>query len=339
MKICPICDQKIIGNWCNSCHRFVTPWDIGDNIHMNESHSRTHDADCDYHKPVPGTQYYWKSKQQSKQQPKQQSKRMKKSMSAFIIIYLIIIFGMIGVAESWQENQTSTSIKQQLSEWFSSAFGEDEDSGSHQNTSNQNSSNHQESVEIEPDSEHDYLLQFTPSDSETLAWGTVMVYYDAKDIHTLNQNCDYSHMSITADELLEQILPDVTGTNLQIANDFSEENMNYLMCNDYGQSTYFGTIDELTCDEYYLDIDSDTVTGQIHEISISTFDYKKNKDVCDNMIFAVLHHLSAGDVPDMDSLQQLLSNPGEYINQPFGNQMIMSIYIEEDRLDIYIYSE
>lgn len=52
VKICPICDGKVVGRWCNSCHRFVTPWEIKSDIHINESHSEKYDDLCEYHNPT-----------------------------------------------------------------------------------------------------------------------------------------------------------------------------------------------------------------------------------------------------------------------------------------------
>lgn len=50
MKLCPVCDQKIkSGTWCKNCKKFVKPYEIADDIHINESHSRGNDAGCDYH--------------------------------------------------------------------------------------------------------------------------------------------------------------------------------------------------------------------------------------------------------------------------------------------------
>lgn len=50
MKLCPVCDKKIkSGSWCKNCKKFVKPYEIADDIHINESHSRGNDAGCDYH--------------------------------------------------------------------------------------------------------------------------------------------------------------------------------------------------------------------------------------------------------------------------------------------------
>lgn len=50
MKLCPVCDKKIKnGTWCKNCKKFVKPYEIADDIHINESHSRGNDAGCDYH--------------------------------------------------------------------------------------------------------------------------------------------------------------------------------------------------------------------------------------------------------------------------------------------------
>lgn len=49
MKLCPICDSQMSGNWCKSCHRFVTPIVINTQIRLNAEHDMLHDDDCDFH--------------------------------------------------------------------------------------------------------------------------------------------------------------------------------------------------------------------------------------------------------------------------------------------------
>lgn len=50
MNLCPLCDRKLpVGTWCKNCKRFVKPYQISSDVHINESHSESQDADCDYH--------------------------------------------------------------------------------------------------------------------------------------------------------------------------------------------------------------------------------------------------------------------------------------------------
>lgn len=51
MKICPICDKKIDGNWCGSCFKLVTPIHINNGIYINERHPAQTNTNCDYHNP------------------------------------------------------------------------------------------------------------------------------------------------------------------------------------------------------------------------------------------------------------------------------------------------
>lgn len=49
MKLCPICDHELIGNFCPVCKRPVTkPLIISDGIYLNKSHSLP-DVNCEFH--------------------------------------------------------------------------------------------------------------------------------------------------------------------------------------------------------------------------------------------------------------------------------------------------
>lgn len=57
LKLCPICDSKIEGTWCKSCHRFVKPIEIKSNIYLNEPHNKYNDKGCEYHNPSQGSAF------------------------------------------------------------------------------------------------------------------------------------------------------------------------------------------------------------------------------------------------------------------------------------------
>lgn len=57
LKLCPICDSKIGGTWCKSCHRFVKPIEIKSNIYLNEPHNKYNDKGCEYHNPSQGSAF------------------------------------------------------------------------------------------------------------------------------------------------------------------------------------------------------------------------------------------------------------------------------------------
>ena len=51
MNLCSVCDKEIQGSWCKNCRRFVKTYTLPDDIYLNKSHDPHHDDDCTYHTP------------------------------------------------------------------------------------------------------------------------------------------------------------------------------------------------------------------------------------------------------------------------------------------------
>lgn len=54
MKLCPVCDQEVKGSWCKNCKKFVKPYELSKNAHINTLHDESNDPECDYHGTATG---------------------------------------------------------------------------------------------------------------------------------------------------------------------------------------------------------------------------------------------------------------------------------------------
>ena len=272
MKICPICDKKITGTWCRSCHRFVQPWVIKNDIYINERHGEAHHSECEYHNPVmqfdsqdymkPGYEQKIYGTIENRTEKKRNSEKKKKAgkpVKIIIIAYIVIfVLGVLGevVTELLDEFGGMENVVEAVSDFFGGK--EEESQGANHKTGKEGKE------EPTLSEEHEYLAAIEPAYSSEEEQDEIYYYYDVDDVKSLHHACDSTHMEDDMDSFMTkvaEVFPEYDFSQEQ----FSDETRNYRMVysGEY-EYVWFETVYQLECDDFLLYISADTSTNELH---------------------------------------------------------------------------
>ncbi|MDD6572984.1 MAG: hypothetical protein PUF12_11435 [Thermoflexaceae bacterium] len=312
MKICPICDNKISGTWCKNCHRFVKPWELKKDIYINETHSSSHDAGCEYHNPsisydrqeymqpgyenkvygnAAGTQQRQNTQQRQRTQQnnytqqnrstgarvngqKKSGSNVVKVVRWVIIIYVIIIF--LSVIASFIPVVESEFGS--FSNFIDEIIGDKEKKESVNTRAEEEVKNSSETLAVEVTEEnrekadHDFLSAITPVSTEKTEYGETYEYYDVSDVQSLNHACDAMHMDFTIDDFLDMMSAVFMDYDITMEG-HSDETMNYMV--DYSWDdpyVWFEAEFTAVCEEFTLVVSADTSTGEVHSYEFRAYD-------------------------------------------------------------------
>ncbi len=295
MKICPICDKKIISNWCGSCFRIVEPWTINDGIHMNERHYENIDMNCDYHNPK--IQY---SKQEYMQpgyeqkiygnvQPRQvkvaaptrnvsssrtvsvggSREKKKLGLGAKIAIgyFIFIILASVLPAVFAFVDAYESSSKEPEYPYLEEAAKEVESYNDYLAKT--------ESVEVEDMSgfyetfagtEYEALCGIEPVDVEKSFEGEysyTYYYFDGEDLKKVGLECDMDHIDLYYQDLMGLIDKVYPGYSFDYyVND--DNDYNYVAEEDGDIDSSFETYVTIENKDFMIDVSYDSATEKIH---------------------------------------------------------------------------
>lgn len=298
MKICPICDNKISGTWCKSCHRFVKPWELKKDIYINETHSSSHDAGCEYHNPsisydrqeymqpgyenkvygnATGTQQR-KHVQQNQPAGVKRNSQGKTGNNAARIVRIVVIVYVIIIFLSVIASFIPLVVKQfdSFSDFIGEIVGDNKKEESVNTRAEEEVKNSSEAWEVtqeeweEPD--HDFLSAITPVSTEKTEYGETYEYYDVSDVQSLNHACDAMHMDFTIDDFLDMMSAVLMDYDITMEG-HSDETMNYMA--DYSWDdpyVWFETEFTAVCEEFTLVVSADTSTGEVHSYEFRAYD-------------------------------------------------------------------
>lgn len=335
MNICPICDKKIVGTWCKSCHRFVTPWHLNDGIHINESHSAKHDEDCDYHNPVvtiKAPDYVQKTSSTTSgtnynSSNSKKSDRNKNNKTGKLLVSIYVFFIICGVLFSILAGFLEGASVESITDLFTGK--KEVETAEHKNA--------EFISDLKLDAKHQYLANVDVENWEEEAWGTVLCYYNPEKIEKLGVECDASHFDFNADEVFDYLKMITEDLNLEVYEDYSTSEMNYLMDNGEEQTTYFDVIDELANDTFFLDVDSDVVTGKVHEIYFCAKGSNGEKDECYVALFGILSFMDPKTYGTLEDVIALVKNPPEDMIEYQEEEYYISIHKDKElfTLDVF----
>lgn len=333
MKICPICEKEIEGNFCRYCFRFVTPWKLHDDIYINKSHSHRQDKNCDYHSPktvyskqeymqpgyenkiygsvTPNTQAAPKRKQTPSAVSNQPRTRKQKSTGnvkkgsgvkgyiVSVIILLILVF--LKLTDEGFIDFSDFS-------WF---HKEPEPDISYENPAEVSA------MEIEEEDEEDnhesiegYLKTISFVDTVSDHYGTYY-YYDPDDIVGLTEyHCDYGHFDMTVDEFEELLLDFFDEEPLEKAENREPQN-NYLVDDGYGNTViWLETEYEWDYGNFSVTFSADTASNELHEYE---FLCEKADDEFYNMIYRWCERQLPGRFDSGEDFKEALDEASGYL--------------------------
>lgn len=270
MKLCSICDRKIDGTWCKTCHRFVKTYELPEGIHFNESHDPANDANCTYHtggssqrstttgatvarsgSTTATRQTYTQTTTQSRTGTGTGKKKKGKGKLVVILVVLYFLFNLIGGLIP-----TITNCAGALSEEFKESFREEE----------KKEDPFRETPEQETGLAYEEKLaamdKLTPLD-ETEGDGYVFKYYDPRDIVTLGFACDEAHFDMTVpefDEWLEENWLD----EYELEEGISEYTNYYYEGETSTWLSFCLYRDYYADEEFSVRVDYDTATQKLH---------------------------------------------------------------------------
>ena len=281
MRLCSICDKKIEGSWCKTCHRFVKSYELSKGIYLNERHNPANDTGCTYHtdsnerstvQPKPsdtGTSTYptattartysttSSSTGSSVETQKKSGKKTGKIAAVIAVVYVII--SVVRVIAPLVINELSEEVEKFVEHY-------------------------EESPEIEPEIQpedisgqvdsyvRNVILQGTAPAEVVQEDGYSIKYYTPEEINKLEYPCDSLHFSMTYTEF-EKWLQKNWVSSFETEEDISQYN-NYCYEDEDGLWVQFSTYrDYCTTDDFAIRADFDTATGQLHAFGyVSTTD-------------------------------------------------------------------
>lgn len=299
MKLCPVCDRKLqTGTWCKNCKRFVKPYEISDGVHINESHSATSDADCDYHSTKQQYSKVFTAQDithqntntsmtaQTKADAEKQAKLIK------LIVKLVIFFWVFSIVVSVGTTIAGVLIKFDWAELFS------EDHEILQETPRSGISiedvdpekllaSKMEWLTFCEDLDLADLVGVTPSKYIEEEEGLVFFFSAQSLVDRAKVGCDMEHFSMTAAEV-DTFLPDLD-REFEVIDTVQDENENYLCVGEDFAFRSFATEVTYAVNSTYVFVEYDTVSEQLHQVDIMAEDCRELGSVaypfCQQLLF------------------------------------------------------
>lgn len=331
MKICPICEREIEGNFCRHCFRFVTPWKLHDDIYINKSHSHKQDKNCDYHNPntayskqeymQPGyedkiygstpkkTQTSSARKNTSSAVPNQpgtakknKTGNMKKGIAGYFIV--VIILAVLVFFKLTEEGYINLSD-------FSWLNKEPETAPQYENPAEA------ASVEVEPENEDDnkhsiegYLKTISPVDTVNDHYGTYY-YYNPDDITGLTEyHCNHGHFDMTVDDF-EELFTDFYDGEPVETTVIKEPQNNYLLDSGYGEPIILlETEYQWNYGNFSVSVYADTASNELHGYE---FLCEKADDEFFNMIYQWCDRELPGRFDSAEDFKEELDEASGYL--------------------------
>ncbi len=283
MKLCTICDKKIVGTWCKNCRQFVKTYDLPSGVYLNERHDPENDKDCTYHTDTTktvvrehtgtGTQRTYTSTTSTATFGTNRSvtkKKGKKTALIVIIGYIIVnCIGAIGPAVVKVIDKVSEGFQEEV---IDDDFYEDETELSEE-----------ELAELfDKELRNAALLELTPvyqaeeEDYEVL-------YFDPKDIEEIGYSCDNRHFDMNLEEFESWLLANSTDS-FQYTDDISKYGNYYYVSSDYSQVSFTCYRDYYSSSDYQIRADYDTATKQLHVVRFATEGDSLDMDLCLSLV-------------------------------------------------------
>jgi len=279
MKLCSICDKKIEGNWCKTCHRFVKTYDLPSNVYLNERHDPMNDKDCTYHtdttktvvreRTSTGSQRTYTSSTPTSTSGNDRTAAQKKGKKIAIIIVVVYILvnclGLIGPAIVRMIDNASERYQEEV---YENEFYEDEIELSEE-----------EAAELfDKELRNTALLELTPEyhaeeeDYEVL-------YFSPEDIEEIGYSCDNRHFDVNLEEFESWLLANSTDS-FQYTDDISKYGNYYYISSDYSQVSFTCYRDYYSSSDFQIGADYDTATKQLHIVRFMTTEDTLDMDLC-----------------------------------------------------------
>lgn len=289
MKLCTICDKKIEGTWCKTCHRFVKTYDLPSRIYLNERHDPANDTDCTYHndsnvtkareKATSGTGRAYSASASAASSSSTASagttrstakKKGKKTALIILVIYILVnSLGFIFSAIEGLFDDISEGFREEVSE---NEFYEDEADFS------------EEELEelFNREIRNEELMQLTPhyrAEEEDFE----ILYFDPEDIEGIAYPCDNRHFEMTLEEFESWLLAN-SEDSFQYTEDTSMYSNYFYISSDYSQASFNCYRDYYSSSDFRIRADYDTATKQLHLVRFTTEGDSLDMNLCLSLV-------------------------------------------------------
>lgn len=302
-RICPICDHKMSSaHYCKSCRRWIKePYVREVNYYLNENHPE-HERNCEYHDPV------------IPNRPADQRKSVPKAAAA-------------GTAGSrprsgtrWKPQFIAVAVFIILSSISTIKRGWD-----------------------------NRLDSLTSSSYETEYEETASIELSDEEVEALGGACNgYYHFNLTKDEILPELLLAMGASGLQLS-DNTADSTNTQEEYEGGTVTYYNHTDHYAVlggespgtdiPWQWMELGSDTATGQLHYYSVSLFDQKQSVEAAITFI-RLAQQIYGTELGDEEQIRKQLNDELESSGESYyENELFyISSYRNKYTTSIGVYS-
>lgn len=367
MKICPICDKKIDGRWCKNCHKFVTPWELKNDIYINESHSRVHDSDCEYHNPSiqydkqeymrPGyekkiygthtgpvnknvhgnvqtgtrqkTVYGGNNNRNNKNNGSEKTSTGKIIKIIIIAYVIIVILSLLsGIVSTLMENSDG------ISDFFEELMEGNREKETQTVSNKPEETAAAAKVEIATDEEHEFLAAIEPEYSKSDEADGIFDYYSVDDVQSLGHRCDLQHMDITIDEFMDMMVDVFYDYSITMEGN-SDETMNYRWTTPQGfVCVWFDSYYTAECEEFTIYISADTSTNEIHSYEFRS--YQATDELYEDLFVWFNKYIPDAFASEEEMKQYMNEIGNREIDKKYCDDYIIKFYVFKDYISITV---
>lgn len=337
MKICPVCDKKVTGTFCFNCRQFITPVEVSDGMHLNESHDLAHDADCDYHRMMPETPEEIANPVDSMQTPSMEKdlshvggeiyptitedpvvvkSNIRKNygviLAAVIMIMVAAILVLVNGALRFGNKSGVSNRSEQETPFDIQSILENQGTGYYSSLSDLDLDNY---AEVLPE-DYSYLREIEPESIEydqNVAVPYVYYYYDPEDIQAAGVPCNGEyHMAHDVDLVESWLMEDYGKDSVLSEEDCSSENHYYYEDDDYYGYTVYETYryyDVAGLEDGYFVITYDTVNREVLFVAYYAYELTDENTLAATEFFR--HFIPDITVEDVETLEEHLLDGDE----------------------------
>lgn len=322
MKLCRICDNKVEGTWCKSCHRFVKTYEVSNTMYLNERHDVLNDKGCTYHTDVsdttvrrsPATVTQRTHTPASGTGASRSASKKKGKVTVLVVIIVYIIVNCVGVM-----GLTVEGVFDKFSRGFLDDVSRDEyDEYDEYDEEESDIFQEEQQAHLDRENRNGMLMELEPllvAEEE----GYTIRYFDSADVEDIGYSCDDRHFDMDL-EGFEKWLLSNTVNGFQFS-DSSSRFSNYYYIGDDGEYASF------TCyrdydgfGDFSIRADFDTASKQLHILRLNT-----NGDSMDmGMCVSLAEALEPDTEWSKDQFSELLEEAketGDYTTLYYSNEV------------------
>lgn len=335
MRLCSICDKELSGKWCKNCHRFVKSYEIGKGVHFNVSHDLENDAGCTYHtggtdaNVTPETSskvsQTYNTRTAGNGSARPVTKKKSKVLILLLVFYVIFILirVIVGLFSGVVHGLTDEIPKQIRDSLISEKDTDLRETGDMEYVFSPDLDKKLEALKA-----FDVVKSYEGDEYS-------FYYYNPEDIATLDFPCDESHFTCTVSDFetwLTETWPDIyeTESNVDVYRNYFYDKEEYSKVSFSCERKYSDG------DDFSVQIFYDTVTEQLHRITITS----TSKETCMDWSFSFMQEFDTKAAWTKDVFEKNMTtgfDTESYCTVYGTENLTIQVYQDKDKSLVYFY--